>query len=158
LVLEGGGLVHLQIERQLDGAKPVLLAGDVPGRREHLRERQILLIIGLQPVAVPGGRAVAADPAFVAGALERLEGQAQAPEEFGAWHLAELRLRIMDVVDVDAPDPQVPAAAVDLVGEIAGAMEWHPATISSEVRMPGLRNVSSTYARASPGRAPSKAR
>src|SRR5207302_10644094 len=75
--------------------------------------------VGFDPVAVPGRGAVAADSAVGAGALQRLECNAEPAQEFGARHFAELRLGIVQVVDVDALDTEIAAAAVDLVLEEA---------------------------------------
>src|SRR5436305_56727 len=78
---------------------------------------EVLLLLRLEAEAVPGGEAVCGDAPVAAGALERLEGRPQPPLEFRTRHLAELRFGIVQVVEIDALDRQVPAAALDLVIE-----------------------------------------
>src|SRR5260370_1014614 len=86
---------------------------------QHFGEREMLFLVSRQAIALPRGGAVAGDAPLAAGALERLEGGAQPPPELGPGHLAELRLGVVQVVEVDARDAKVAPAALDLVVEEA---------------------------------------
>src|SRR5207245_4554978 len=79
----------------------------------------VLLVVGFDPVAIPGRGPVPADAPVGTRALQRLECNAEPAQEFGARHFAELRLGIVQVVDVDALDTELAGAAVDLVLEKA---------------------------------------
>src|SRR5262249_41323459 len=70
-------------------------------------------------IAVPGGGAVECDLALCAGALERLEGRANAGKERGAVDLAELCLGVVNVIGVDRFEAEVRAAALELAKKIA---------------------------------------
>ena len=112
-----GRLVHLQVEGDLNGAEMMPLSGGIPGRRQHLVERKVLLVVLRKKVPVPGRRAISGDTAFVARVLHRRERIAEPAEKRGARHLAELRFGVVQIVDVDAGDAEIAAAAVDLVRE-----------------------------------------
>src|SRR5438876_6458822 len=97
----------------------VRIAPRAARRCQHLAEGEVLLLARLEPEAVPGRSAIGRDAPVAAGTLQRVEGRAQPPEEFGPRHLAELRLWIVHVIQIDALDPEVVPAALDLIVEKA---------------------------------------
>ena len=90
---------------------------DVERGLEQLEERQVTAFgVGHQEAA-PGGKAPGPDPAQRDGLLQGLDGFDQrAPKVVGPLR-GELELGILDAVDVDRLQPQVAAAALDLVLE-----------------------------------------
>src|SRR5204863_9651019 len=98
----------------------VVRAARVPRRADELLEREVAGRALVLAVAVPGGRPVAPQLALADGSLERVERGANALAELRPVHFFELRLRIVDVIDVERLEPQVGAAPLDLVGEVAG--------------------------------------
>ena len=73
------------------------------------------------PVAGPGGGAVAADRAVGAGALQLGERLAHPEQEALARDLLELHLGIVEVVDVDGPQAEVAPALLDLLAQVPGS-------------------------------------
>src|SRR5207245_1462216 len=71
------------------------------------------------PVAIPGRGPVLPELALRHRLLERGERRPYPGVELGAIHLAELHLRIVDVVDVDRLETEIRATAVDLVPQVA---------------------------------------
>src|SRR5208337_77487 len=71
-------------------------------------------------VGVPSSRSVPPYLAFRHGFLERRKSRLQPAEEFLAAYLAQLRLRVVNVVDVQCLDADVPAAGVNLVFQVLG--------------------------------------
>src|SRR5690606_22322909 len=108
------GLGHDDVVGRLHDAEPVRLAADFAGQCGERAEREVLPRVGRDAVAIPGRGAVDADPALVAQRLEQLERRAHARQELGAIDGAELRLRVVQVVHVDALHAEVRAAALDL--------------------------------------------
>src|SRR5439155_748317 len=95
--------------------------GADPRRRaDELLEREVAGRARVLAVPVPGGRPVASQLALADRLLERVERGADALAELRPVHFLELRLRIVDVVDVERLEPQVGAAPLDLVREVAG--------------------------------------
>src|SRR4051812_12924040 len=95
-------------------------AGDRLRVFDELCEREMIGRVGRAAEAVPRGDAVAGDASGGDLLLEQLEGRADAGPELRPRHAPELRLRVVDVVQVDARDAEVPEAPADLVGEEAG--------------------------------------
>src|SRR5258705_2118453 len=70
--------------------------------------------------SVPGGNTIKLQLTFGAPFLERLEGRSQARIEFFVGNMAELRFRIVDVVNVHTSKIHVSERLVQLVLQIRG--------------------------------------
>ena len=91
-------------------------AGNVPRQRFHRGERKIILCGFALAERVPGGQPVEMNFRRGHGGFQKLKRGAQARVEHFARHFAQLRFRIVQVIDVNRFDAQIAAAALELVG------------------------------------------
>jgi len=118
LIGVGEGLGHGEIERQLDEAEVVRIAGDFTSDRDHFVEGQISAGRIVFAESVPGGDAVGGDFLLRYGGFEESERATDAAAKFLARDFAELRFGIVEIKDVDAGEAEIAAAAFELIGEI----------------------------------------
>src|SRR6185369_791663 len=116
---QGEGLRHRQVAGQLDPAEVVALAELTLGELDEVGEREVLALVRRDAEPVPGRDAVGADLPLIDGALEDTEGARHAGDKRLAVDGGELRLGVVEVVDVDRREPEVTPAALDLIDEVA---------------------------------------
>ena len=87
----------------------VPVAADLRGHLEHRREREVVRMLRRDAQAVPRREAPCGDPARGGLLLEGLDGPPQAIPERRAIHGPELRLDVVEVVEVDRRETQVSA-------------------------------------------------
>ena len=134
LIAAGQRLGHAEVERQLNDLEVVVVAAGGARDLDHLGEREIVFHRRVVAEGVPGGDAVHADFSRADRGLQRLEGLQQPPVELDRRDLRELRLRVVDVVDVDAVEVEIFAARLELVREIG---RRHAVAAGRQVRRRG---------------------
>ena len=85
----------------------VLLAAHLFRHSDQRFQRQVAARTRFGPVPVPSGCAIQAELSLRHGLLERFERVAHARHELLSGHRAKLRLRVMQVVDVEACEAQI---------------------------------------------------
>src|SRR5260221_12786930 len=98
LVLKEQRFGHGQIERQLDKAKVVLVAGDVLGDVRHLFQRMIAVRVGLGAKSIPRRRAVVFEFSVRYALLDQLKRSPQTFPKVFSRSRGKLRLRYEHVV------------------------------------------------------------
>ena len=98
------------------------------GELEHVVEREVLGMLRRHAQAVPGREAPRGDPPAPRPPPRASRSRRRRRRRnVGAIDRAELRLDVVEVVEVDRLEPEVLAAAVDLVrAGMPGAMQWQP--------------------------------
>ena len=136
----------------------MLFASDVRGNLREFGELHGVSRFGFLAKAVPRGHAIKLNFAGVGGRLQINESIANALEKIGAGDFGELRLRIVQVVNVYAFELQIAETAIELIFQKAGVMQWLPATRSFGVKMPGWMYSRRKYSVGSSGIEPSGVR
>ena len=108
LIAKGQGFRHSQVERKLDEAEAVFLSGNFLSNRFHLGELDRVARPRVLPEAVPRRHAVVLNLSGLRGRFQVGEGIADSFGKFRLRNFAELRFRIMQVIDVHAFDTKIP--------------------------------------------------
>src|SRR5580698_4586829 len=119
LIALGEGFGHSEVERELDEAEVMIFTCHVLGGGGYFGELHRIAGPGFLTEAVPRGHAVKLNLSILHGGFQKNERVADAFEEVGARNFAELRFRVVEVVDVDAIDAEILEAAVELIFEEA---------------------------------------
>src|SRR3984957_10590936 len=113
------GFGHAEVERELDEAEVMIFTCHVLGGGGYFGELHRIAGPGFLTEAVPRGHAVKPNLSILYGRFQKNERVADAFEEVGARNFAELRFRVVEIVDVDAIDPKIFEAAAELIFEEA---------------------------------------
>ena len=103
----------------MNDATVMIIPRDLAGNADQLFERQVVARRRRLAVAVPRRRAIATDAPGGHCLFKKREGGADARIEFGARHGLQLRLRVVNVINVDAVEAEVLKAARQLIVQIA---------------------------------------
>src|SRR5258708_1534501 len=114
------GFWHSKTKWELNDAKVIPRSANVARERNQIRQAEVLPVVRRNAKPEPGRAAIASNRTRHRTFLEQLEGRAQPAAKCGLVDSKKLFFRIVEIVEIDAVEPEVLHAALELHHQEAG--------------------------------------